>query len=57
MQAQRGPSPVAENGIQPSRAPASLNPKTAAFPSYTKIIFGAADRPKPQKFHPEIRKK
>jgi hypothetical protein len=39
------------------RAPASLNPETAAFPSYTKIIFRAADRPKPQKFHPEIRKK
>jgi hypothetical protein len=27
-------------------------PKTAAFPSYTKIIFGPADRPKPQNFTP-----
>jgi hypothetical protein len=57
MQARQGPSPVAENGIQPSRAPASLSPKTAAFPSYTKIIFRAADRPKPQKCSSEIRKK
>jgi hypothetical protein len=38
-------------------APARLTPKTSAFPSYTKIIFGPADRPKPRKCSPEIRKK